>query len=102
MAILRARGSAARVSAGRAAHQRRDLPHPDPGGRGPAPRGAAGQGGSGHDMIVLALDCSADTVAVAVLRDDEPLAERAWRTPRTPRPTGRGGPQGGRLGVAGA
>jgi tRNA threonylcarbamoyladenosine biosynthesis protein TsaB len=53
-------------------------------------------------MIVLALDCSADTVAVAVLRDDEPLAERSWRTPRTPRPTGRGGPQGGLLGVADA
>ena len=50
-------------------------------------------------MIVLALDSSADTVAVAVLRDDEPLAERSWRTSR---PTGRGGPQGGLLGVADA
>ena len=50
-------------------------------------------------MIVLALDSSADTVAVAVLRDDEPLAERSWRMPR---PTGRGGPQGGLLGVADA
>src|SRR5438105_5083190 len=50
-------------------------------------------------MIVLALDSSADSVAVAVLRDDEPLAERSWRTPR---PTGRGGPQGGLLGVADA
>ena len=53
----------------------------------------------GKHMIVLALDSSADTVAVAVLRDDEPLAERSWRTPR---PTGRGGPQGGLLGVADA
>src|SRR5919201_6022805 len=53
----------------------------------------------GLNMIVLALDSSTDTVAVAVLRDDEPLAERSWRTPR---PTGRGGPQGGLLGVADA
>ena len=50
-------------------------------------------------MIVLALDSSADTVSAAVLRDDEPLAERSWRMPR---PTGRGGPQGGLLGVADA
>ena len=42
----------------------------------------------GKHMIILALDSSADTVAVAVLRDDEPLAERSWRMPR---PTGRGG-----------
>ncbi|HKC73272.1 MAG TPA: hypothetical protein VKF37_03615 [Chloroflexota bacterium] len=33
------------------------------------------------NMIVLALDSSADTVSAAVLRDDEPLAERSWRTP---------------------
>src|SRR5437764_1332747 len=50
-------------------------------------------------MIVLALDSSADTVSAAVLRDDEPLAERSWHMPR---PTGRGGPQGGLLGVADA
>ena len=50
-------------------------------------------------MIVLALDSSADTVSVAVLRDDEPLAERSWRMSR---PTGRGGPQGGLLGIADA
>jgi tRNA threonylcarbamoyladenosine biosynthesis protein TsaB len=50
-------------------------------------------------MIVLALDSSADTASVAVLRDDEPLAERSWRMSR---PTGRGGPQGGLLGIADA
>ena len=50
-------------------------------------------------MIILALDSSVDTVSAAVLRDDEPLAERSWRTPR---PTGRGGPPGGLLGVADA
>jgi len=50
-------------------------------------------------MIVLALDSSADTVSAAVLRDDEPLAERSWHMPR---PTGRGGPPGGLLGVADA
>ena len=50
-------------------------------------------------MIVLALDSSADTISVAVLRGDEPLAERSSRLPR---PTGRGGPQGGLLGVADA
>src|SRR5437763_15547176 len=53
----------------------------------------------GLTMIVLALDSSADTVSAAVLRDDEPLAERSWQTPR---PAGRGGPQGGLLGVADA
>lgn len=38
-------------------------------------------------MIVLALDSSADTLSVAVLRDGAPLAERSWRAPR---PHGKG------------
>ena len=33
-------------------------------------------------MIVLALDSSAATLAVALLRDGEPLAERGWRAAR--------------------
>lgn len=33
-------------------------------------------------MIVLALDSSADTLSVAVLRDADPIAERSWRAPR--------------------
>lgn len=33
-------------------------------------------------MIVLALDSSAATLSVALLRDGEPLAERAWRARR--------------------
>ena len=50
-------------------------------------------------MIILALDSSADTVSAAVLRDDEPLAERSWHVPRL---AGRSGPHGGLLGVAAA